>query len=79
MKLVKRDYKDEYAKFQSSDKEKKNRAARNRRRREAERSGKVSKGDGMDLHHKGEKVIVMPKEKNRGLAEKSRLKWSNRE
>jgi len=40
----KRNYKKEYKKFQSSIKEKKNRAARNKRRRYAIKKGKVKKG-----------------------------------
>lgn len=47
-----RDYKDEYAKFHSSEKAKKDRASRNAARRQAERDGKVSKGDGKDIGHK---------------------------
>lgn len=42
----------DYAKFQSSDKAKKDRAARNKARREALRKGLVKKGDGMEIHHK---------------------------
>lgn len=78
MKVTKRDYKDEYQKFQSSPKDKKDRAARNKRRREHERGGKVSKGDGKDIHHytSGGTVHtkVMPKGENRGKKEKSRVK-----
>ena len=47
-----RDYKAEYAKFPSSAKSKKDRASRNRVRREAEREGRVSKGDGKDVDHR---------------------------
>jgi hypothetical protein len=47
----KRDYKAEYAKFQSSDKAKKDRASRNKARREAIREGRASKGDGKDIAH----------------------------
>ncbi len=47
-----RDYsKNGEGKYQSSPKQKKNRAARNKARREAERTGRVSKGDGKDIHH----------------------------
>jgi|TARA_E500000305_G_scaffold30030_2_gene22954 hypothetical protein len=77
MKL-KRNYKREYSKFQSSKKEKKNRALRNRNRRRLTRMGLVKKGDGNDIHHKGGKVIVMKASKNRGIAEKSRLRGSKR-
>jgi len=40
--------------------------------------GLVKKGDGMDIHHKGNRVKVMKASKNRGIAEKSRLKGSKR-
>ena len=40
--------------------------------------GLVSKGDGKDIHHKGNKLTVMKSSKNRGMAEKSRLKGSKR-
>lgn len=46
-----RDYDSDYSKFQSSEKAKKERAKRNKNRREALREGRVHKGDGMDLHH----------------------------
>jgi|5_EtaG_2_1085323.scaffolds.fasta_scaffold02455_6 hypothetical protein len=78
MRVKKRNYKKEYDKFQSSTKEKRNRAARNKRRRKAEKGGRVKKGDGKDLHHftVGGKVVtvVEPKSKNRGRSEKSRVK-----
>lgn len=77
-----RNYRREYQKFQSSTKAKKDRAARNRVRRKALKSGRVKKGDGKDLHHangiKSDKVTVMSKSKNRGMKEKSRLKGSKR-
>ena len=46
----KRDYKQE-AKYHASSKQMKNRASRNKCRREAEKTGRVSKGDGKDIHH----------------------------
>ena len=46
-----RNYKRDYEKFQSSEKAKKDRASRNKVRREAEMSGKVRKGDGYDIDH----------------------------
>ena len=46
-----RNYKDEYAKFQSSTKSKKARASRNKVRKAALRSGRVKKGDGRDIDH----------------------------
>tara|TARA_R110000765_G_scaffold92032_1_gene174191 strand:- start:363 stop:602 length:240 start_codon:yes stop_codon:yes gene_type:complete len=78
MRLAKRNYKKEYNKFQSSRSQKKNRAGRNKRRRKLMRVGVVKKGDGMDIHHKGGLVKVMKASKNRGIAEKSRLKGSKR-
>lgn len=75
---TKRNYKKEYKKFQSSEEQKTKRAKRNKNRAEAEKDGRVSKGDGKDVHHKGNKTKVMSKSKNRGMAEKSRLKGSKR-
>ncbi len=46
-----RDYKDEYEKFQSSTKSKKDRAHRNKVRRKALKDGRVKKGDGKDIDH----------------------------
>lgn len=47
-----RDYKQEYANYQGSEQQKKNRAKRNGARRELEREGRVHKGDGKDVDHK---------------------------
>jgi hypothetical protein len=47
-----RNYKQEYDKYQGSEEQKKNRAARNKARRAAIRDGKASKGDGKDIDHK---------------------------
>lgn len=46
-----RDYRSEYLKFQSSTASKKDRASRNKARRQAIRDGRASKGDGMDVDH----------------------------
>jgi hypothetical protein len=46
-----RDYRDEYLKFQASESAKKDRAARNKNRREFEKEGRVHKGDGRDIDH----------------------------
>lgn len=70
----KRDYKDEYKKFQASDDQKHDRAMRNKNRRHAEKDGKVCKGDGMDIDHRDgnpknnskSNLRVIPKGKNRG-------------
>jgi len=73
-KLMKedRDYKDEYKKFQSSDKSKKYRAELNKYNR---KKGTYGNGDGKDASHKGGKIAGFEKESvNRGRAEKSRLK-----
>ena len=68
----KRDYKDEYKKFQSSDKSKKYRAELNKYNRD---KGTYGNGDGKDASHKGGKIVGFEKESvNRGRAEKSRLK-----
>lgn len=49
---AKRNYKKEYANYQGSAEQKKNRAARNTARRRAEKAGVVKKGDGKDIDHK---------------------------
>lgn len=46
-----RDYKREYQTYHASEEQKKNRAARNKARRQAIRDGKATKGDGKDVHH----------------------------
>jgi hypothetical protein len=69
-----RDYKDEYTKFQSSDKAKKDRASRNAARAKLEKAGRVKKGDGKDVDHKSmnprdnsdKNLRVVSKSKNRG-------------
>ena len=76
----KRDYKAEYQarkgtyydKYQSSTKAKKYRAELNKYNR---KKGTYGNGDGKDASHKGGKIVGFEKEsKNRGRAEKSRLK-----
>ena len=67
-----RDYKDEYKKFQSSPKMKKYRAELNKYNR---KKGTYGNGDGKDASHKGGKIVGFESQsKNRGRAEKSRLK-----
>ena len=69
---AKRDYKDEYKKFQSSKKSKKYRAELNKYNRQ---KGTYGNGDGKDASHKGGKIVGFESaSKNRGRAEKSRLK-----
>jgi len=77
-----RDYKEEYARYQGTDKQKKNRALRNNVRREADREGKVHKGDGMDVDHKRalkdggtnskHNLRVISKSRNRGFPRDSK-------
>lgn len=47
-----RDYKKEYARDHASSKQKKDRAARNKARKTLMAKGRVSKGDGKEVHHK---------------------------
>lgn len=49
----KRDYRKEYDDYHGTPEQKKRRADRNRARREAERDGRVSKGDGKEVDHVG--------------------------
>ena len=49
--MATRNYKREYAEYQGTEEQKKNRAQRNNVRRKALREGKVHKGDGMDVAH----------------------------
>ena len=44
--------KEYYDKYHGTPKAKKQRAMRNKARREAEKEGKVKKGDGKEVHHK---------------------------
>jgi len=48
-----RDYRQEYDKYQGTDKQKKNRAMRNAARAKMVAAGKAKKGDGKDVNHKG--------------------------
>ena len=67
-----RDYKKEYAKYGSSSKAKKYRAELNKYNR---KKGTYGNGDGKDASHKGGKIVGFEAQsKNRGRAEKSRLK-----
>ncbi len=73
-----RDYKSEYENYHASEKQKKNRAARNAARSVMEKDGKVSKGDGKDVDHKTpiakgggngkDNLRVVPKSANRSFA-----------
>ena len=69
---AKRDYKAEYKKYQSSTKSKKYRAELNKYNRD---KGTYGNGDNKDASHKGGKIVGFESQsKNRGRAEKSRLK-----
>ena len=71
-----RDYKDEYKKFQSSEKMRKYRAELNKYNRE---KGTYGNHDGKDASHKDGKIVGMEDQStNRGRAEKSRLVGSKR-
>ena len=71
-----RDYKDEYKKFQSTEKMKKYRAELNRYNR---LKGTYGNRDKKDASHKGGKIVGMEDQStNRGRAEKSRLEGSKR-
>lgn len=47
-----RDYDKEYDTYHGTPEQKKNRAARNKARRDAEKAGLVRKGDGKEIDHK---------------------------
>ena len=47
-----RDYRSEYDDYHSSSEQKKNRASRNAARNSLEGDGRVSRGDGLDVHHR---------------------------
>lgn len=76
----------EYDKFQSSEKAKKDRAARNNARRSAIRSGRVSIGDGREVDHKdsnpshnsSSNLRVVSRKTNRSKKENSRRRGSRR-
>ena len=68
-KMAKRDYKDEYNKFQKH--KTKYRAKLNKYNR---KKGTYGNGDGLDASHKGGKIKGFePQSKNRGRREKSRI------
>lgn len=74
--MAKRNYKEEYRKFQSSRKRKKYRAELNKYNRD---KGTYGNGDGKDASHKDGKIVGYEKASvNRGRREKSRLKGSKR-
>ena len=81
-----RDYEREYKRFQSSKKAKKDRAARNKARREALREGKVHRGDNLEVDHKDSNpshnsksnLRVVTRKFNRSRKENSRRRGSRR-
>lgn len=81
-----RDYEREYRRFQSSKKAKKDRAARNKARRQALKEGKVHRGDDLEVHHSdsnprhGSKsnLRVVSRTFNRSRRENSRRRGSRR-
>ena len=50
--MAERNYRKEYDNYQGTPEQKKKRAMRNAARREAEKKGLVTKGDGKDVDHK---------------------------
>ena len=75
-----RNYKKEYENYHSSDKQKKNRAARNTARRRMEKLGRVKKGDGKDVTHRdgdprnngAENLGVLGRSRNRSFRRNKR-------
>ena len=81
-----RDYEREYRRFQSSRKAKKDRAARNKARREALREGRVHRGDNKEVDHRdsnpshnsSSNLRVVSRKFNRSRKENSRRRGSRR-
>ena len=81
-----RDYGREYQKFGSSKKAKRDRAARNKARRQALREGRVHKGDSLELDHRDSNpshnsksnLRVVSRTFNRSRKENSRRRGSRR-
>lgn len=65
-----RDYKKEYREYHAKPEQKKRRAQRNKARRDAEDSGRVSKGDGKEVDHLGSN--------RRGPLDNSRVRVTSR-
>ena len=66
-----RDYKKEYAATQGTTKGKKDRAARNKARRQMEKAGRVRKGDGKEVDHKNHNPRDNSKSNLRVVAKKT--------
>lgn len=81
-----RDYTREYSRFQSSKKAKRDRASRNKARRQAEREGRVHRGDGKEVdhvdsnprHNASSNLRVVSRRTNRAKKENSRRRGSRR-
>ena len=81
-----RDYAREYSRFQSSKKAKRDRASRNKARRQAEREGRVHRGDGKEVDHRdsnprnnsGGNLRVVSRRTNRAKKENTRRRGSRR-
>lgn len=81
-----RNYRKEYDNYQGSEEQKKKRATRNNARRRMEKEGKVSKGDGKDVHHKNplakggkngkSNLAVVDKSKNRSFKRTKKAKMA---
>ena len=76
-KNTKRNYRKEYDNYQGTEEQKKRRASRNAARAKMVRGGKVSKGDGKDVHHttgnpmNNKKLSVKSASSNRSFARTS--------
>lgn len=76
--MAPRDYKKEYRDYHGTPEQKKRRAERNRARRQAEKAGRVKKGDGKEVHHVnskrkgplGKKTRVISRKANRKMQPK---------
>jgi len=72
--MTKRNYRAEYDKYHAKPKQKKRRASRNAARAIMAKKGKVTKGDGKDVHHttgnplNNKKLAVNPRSANRSFA-----------
>ena len=81
-----RDYEREYKRFQSSKKAKRDRASRNKARRQAEREGRVHKGDNKEVdhvdsnprHNTSSNLRIVSRRANRAKKETSRRRGSRR-
>ena len=77
-----RNYRKEYDEYHAKSEQKKRRAGRNKARRTLMRNGKVSKGDGKDVHHKdhnprnnsSKNLSVMSSSKNKSMQSKKKKK-----